>query len=52
MQTLYKLIFVLLVLKARKDELRNPAFEDFRTSRRDLANAKLPHDGSALAHTH
>jgi hypothetical protein len=52
MQTLYKLIFVILVLKSRKDELRRCALEAVRTSKRGLANAKLPHDGSALAHTH
>ncbi len=51
MQTLYKLIFVLLVLKARKDELRSRALAAVRTSKRGLANAKLPHDGIALAHT-
>ena len=51
MQTLYKLIFLLLVLKARKDELRKRAFEAVGTSKHGLADAKLPHDGTALAHT-
>jgi hypothetical protein len=52
MQTFYKLIFVLLVLKARKGELRSRAVAAVRTSKRGLASAKLPHDASALAHTH
>jgi hypothetical protein len=52
MQTLYKLIFVILVLKSRKEELRKRALEAVRTSKRRLVDAKLPHHGSALAHTH
>ena len=52
MQTLFKLIFVLLVLSARKDEPRERALEAVRTSKRGLADARLPHNGRALAHTH
>ncbi len=52
MQTLYKLIFILLVLKSRKDELRRRALEVVKTSRHGLADTKLSHDGTALAHMH
>ena len=52
MQTLYKLIFVLLVLKSRKDELRKRALKAVETSKRGLADAGLSHDKTALAHTH
>ena len=52
MQTLYKLIFVLLVLKSRKDEWGERALEAVRASKRDLGDGKLPHDGTALSPTH
>jgi hypothetical protein len=52
MQTLYKLIFVILVLKSRKDELRRCALEAVKASKRDLADAGSSQGGTALAHTH
>lgn len=41
MQTLYKLIFVILVLKSRKDELGWRVLEAVETSKRGLADADL-----------
>jgi len=52
MQTLYKLIFVLLVLKARKHGLHARTLETVRQSKRDLCrDPGLPHPDAALAPT-
>lgn len=52
MQTLYKLIFALMMLQARRDELRAQAARRNAKSKRNLSDATLsPHD-AALAHTH
>jgi len=52
MQTLYKLLFAILVLKARKDGFRVRGPESGRASNRDISReAALLSSDAALGHT-